>query len=89
MPKTSQYMSSWLLILAFALAFAALGLPSFTMVIGDVHFNPILSAFIFGLGIVGGAFLIPWAAEAGQVYVSALIVGIYLYKWKFGSGFSS
>ena len=67
MPKTNQYRSSWLLILAFA----ALGLPSFAMVIGDVHFDPILSAFIFGLGIVGGAFLISWAAEAAQVDVSA------------------
>ena len=41
------------------------------MVIGDVHLNPILSAMIFGLGIVGGAFLISWAAEAAQVDISA------------------
>ena len=67
MIKINQYTSSWLLILAFA----ALGLPSFAMVIGDVHLDPILSAMIFGLGIVGGAFLISWAAEAAQVDVSA------------------
>ncbi|MCL0054408.1 sodium:calcium antiporter [Dehalococcoidia bacterium] len=67
MIKINQYTSSWLLILAFA----ALGLPSFAMVIGDVHLNPILSAMIFGLGIVGGAFLISWAAEAAQVDISA------------------
>ena len=41
------------------------------MVIGDVHLDPILSAMIFGLGIVGGAFLISWAAEAAQVDISA------------------
>ena len=67
MIKINQYTSSWLLILAFA----ALGLPSFAMVIGDVHLDPILSAVIFGLGIVGGAFLISWAAEAAQVDISA------------------
>ena len=67
MIKINQYTSSWLLILAFA----ALGLPSFAMVIGDVHLDPILSAIIFGLGIVGGAFLISWAAEAAQVDISA------------------
>ena len=67
MLKINQYTSSWLLILAFA----ALGLPSFAMVIGDVHLDPILSAMIFGLGIVGGAFLISWAAEAAQVDISA------------------
>ena len=67
MLKINQYTSSWLLILAFA----ALGLPSFAMAIGDVHLDPILSAMIFGLGIVGGAFLISWAAEAAQVDISA------------------
>jgi cation:H+ antiporter len=67
MLKINQYTSSWLLILAFA----ALGLPSFAVVIGDVHLDPILSAMIFGLGIVGGAFLISWAAEAAQVDISA------------------
>ena len=67
MIKINQHTSSWLLILAFA----ALGLPSFAMVIGDVHLDPILSAMIFGLGIVGGAFLISWAAEAAQVDISA------------------
>ena len=67
MIKINQYTSSWLLILACA----ALGLPSFAMVIGDVHLDPILSAMIFGLGIVGGAFLISWAAEAAQVDISA------------------
>ncbi|MCS5650332.1 MAG: sodium:calcium antiporter [Dehalococcoidia bacterium] len=67
MIKINQYTSSWLLILAFA----ALGLPSFAMVIGDVHLDPILSAIIFGLGIVGGAFLISWAAEAAQDDISA------------------
>ena len=67
MIKINQYTSSWLLILAFA----ALGLPSFAMVIGDVHLDPVLSAMIFGLGIVGGAFLISWAAEAAQVDISA------------------
>ena len=67
MLKISQSTSAWLLILVFA----ALGLPSFVMVVGDIHLDPILSAMIFGHGIVGGAFLISWAAEAAQVDVSA------------------
>lgn len=52
-------------------AFACLGVPSFVMVFGGLHFHPILDAFIFGMGIVGGAFLISWAAEAAQLDISA------------------
>ena len=52
-------------------AFAALGIPSFVIVFANLHFDPILLAFIFGLGIVGGAFLISWGAEAAQVDLSA------------------
>ena len=33
--------------------------------------GPLSSAFIFGIGIIAGAFLISWAAEAAQLYISA------------------
>ena len=50
---------------------ASLAVPSFILVFANIHLDPILSAFILGLGIVGGAFLISWAAEAAQIDVSA------------------
>ena len=59
--------SSWFtLILCGSLA-----IPAFILVFANIHLDPILSAFILGLGIVGGAFLISWAAEAAQKDVSA------------------
>ena len=67
MVGNSKYTSSWLLLVVFS----CLGIPSFILVIAGLHIDPIVAAFIFGLGIVGGAFLISWAAEAAQVDVSA------------------
>ena len=63
----NSHSTSWILLAGFA----CLGMPSFIMVFGGIHFHPILDAFIFGMGIVGGAFLISWAAEAAQLDVSA------------------
>ena len=63
----NSHSASWILLAGFA----CLGMPSFIMVFGGIHFHPILDAFIFGMGIVGGAFLISWAAEAAQLDVSA------------------
>ena len=67
MVGNGKYTTSWLMLIAFA----CLGIPSFILVIAGLHVNSIASVFIFGLGIVGGAFLISWAAEAAQVDVSA------------------
>ena len=67
MVGNGKYTSSWLMLIAFA----CLGIPSFILVMAGLHINSIVSVFIFGLGIVGGAFLISWAAEAAQVDVSA------------------
>ena len=38
---------------------------------GGVHLDPVLAALIFGAGIVGGAFLLSWAAEVAQLDISA------------------
>ena len=65
--NTSKHSGSWILLAGFA----CLGIPSFIMVFEEIHFHPILGAFIFGMGIVGRAFLISWAAEAAQLDVSA------------------
>ena len=67
MSDRNSHSASWILLAAFA----CLGVPSFVMVFGGLHFHPILDAFIFGMGIVGGAFLISWAAEAAQLDISA------------------
>lgn len=67
MVGNGKYTWSWLMLVAFA----CLGIPSFILVMAGLHINSIASVFIFGLGIVGGAFLISWAAEAAQVDVSA------------------
>jgi len=39
--------------------------------IAGTHLDPVAAVFLFGIGIVGGAFIISWAAEAAQVDVSA------------------
>ena len=53
------------------LAFAAVGLPAFVLRFAGGELDPVLAALFFGLGIVGGAFLISWAAEAAQLDVPA------------------
>ena len=51
--------------------FALFAVPGFLVRFTDVHLEPPLLALIFGLGIVGGAFLLSWAAEVAQIDVSA------------------
>jgi cation:H+ antiporter len=41
------------------------------MRLSGIHPDPVLAALIYGIGIVGGAFLLSWGAEAAQVDVSA------------------
>ena len=61
-------MSSWLTISLFML----LGIPTLMISLANVSgLTPVISVLIFGIGIVGAAFLITWAAEAAQVDVSA------------------
>ena len=55
--KTSKHPGSWILLAGFAYL--------------GIHLHPILDTFIFRMGIVGGAFLISWAAKAAQLDVSA------------------
>ena len=43
-----SYTSSWITMGIFA----ALGIPSFIIVFANLHFDPVLLAFIFGMGIV-------------------------------------
>ena len=51
--------------------FALFAVPGFLVRVTDSHLDAPLLAVIFGLGIVGGAFLLSWAAEVAQIDVSA------------------
>ena len=58
---------NWVWILVFALA----GVPAFILRFSGADLDPVVTAIIYGLGIVGGAFLLSWGAEAAQLDVSA------------------
>ena len=51
--------------------FALFAVPGFVVRFTDVHIEAPLLALIFGVGIVGGAFLLSWAAEVAQKDISA------------------
>ena len=57
--------------LRWILVFVLTGLPSFVLRLSGADLDPTLTALVYGLGIVGGAFLLSWAAEAAQLDVSA------------------
>jgi cation:H+ antiporter len=56
--------------LAFGLAIAA-ALPGVLLHLGGADLEPLVAACIFGLAVVGAAFMLAWAAEAVQVDISA------------------
>ena len=51
--------------------FILVGVPGIALRLAGTHLDPIVAAVIFGLGIVGGAFLLSWAAEVAQIDISA------------------
>src|SRR5215510_13310210 len=55
---------------AFFLAGAA-AFPGVFVHLGGLHPEPLTAAIIFGLAVVGSAFMLAWAAEAAQVDISA------------------
>jgi cation:H+ antiporter len=56
--------------LSIALAFAATA-PGVLARVSDAHVPDPLAALVYGLAIVGSAFLLSWAAEAAQLDISA------------------
>ena len=50
---------------------AGVGIPGVIIRFGGLHLDPALEALIFGVGIIGAAFLLSWAAEVAQMDVSA------------------
>ena len=67
MSKRASATQAWTYI---AIAMATGG-PAIFMRLSGEHPSPELSAFLFGLGIFGGAFLLSWAVEVAQLHVSA------------------
>jgi len=49
----------------------ALTLPGIVLRLGNFHADSAPSAFIYGLAIVGAAFMLSWAAEVAQLDISA------------------
>ncbi|GLZ45813.1 sodium/calcium exchanger family protein [Actinomycetospora sp. NBRC 106375] len=56
--------------LLVAMAGAA-AVPGLVLRFGGLHISPPVDALLFGVAIVGAAFLLSWAAEAAQVDISA------------------
>jgi cation:H+ antiporter len=87
------------LLIALAAAAAA---PGLIVRFGDFHPTPALAALIFGLAIVGAAFVLSWAAEVVQLDISgglalailALIAVLpeyavdFVFTWKAGTDLS-
>ena len=49
----------------------AVAVPGLVLRVGGLHLSPPVDALLFGLAIIGAAFLLSWAAEAAQVDISA------------------
>ncbi len=48
----------------------ALGAPAVVMRLAGIHSEPIIESFIFGLAVLGAAFVLSWAAEASERDIS-------------------
>ena len=54
--------------------------PGMLVRLGDYHASPPASAALFGLAIVGAAFMLSWAAEVAQLDISAgLAIGVLAF----------
>jgi cation:H+ antiporter len=49
----------------------ALTIPGVVLRLTDAHLDPAVAALIYGLAIVGAAFMLSWAAEVAQLDISA------------------
>jgi cation:H+ antiporter len=55
---------------AFIALMAAIGMPAIILELTGSHPEPWLGAIIFGVAILGGAFLLSWAAETAEMDIS-------------------
>jgi len=79
----------------------SLTLPGLTARLAGIHGNPGVMALIFGMAIIGAAFMLSWAAEVAQLDISAgLAIALLafvavlpeyavdmVFAWKGGNGF--
>ncbi len=63
--NTDRRSLTWLFV------FGAAGVPALVLRFSGSDLDPTMQALVYGVGIVGGAFLLSWAAEAAQMDVSA------------------
>src|SRR5688500_15827464 len=57
-------------VLSMVLA-VAITMPGIVLRLADLHISHPMDALLFGLAIVGSAFLLSWAAEVAQLDISA------------------
>ena len=55
-----------------------LGLPGIALALSGSHVHPLVAAAVFGAGILAGAFLLSWAAEAAELDISASLAIVIL-----------
>jgi len=86
--------------LAIALAIG-ITFPALFVRLSGIHTEPLRGAVIFGMAVVGGAFLLAWAAEVAQLDISAgLAIALlaliavlpeyavdFVFTWKAGDAF--
>ena len=98
---TAPIEGAWRRASRWVLSFMALGAPALALRLSGLHLPSPLAALLFGLGIVGAAFLLSWAAEVAQLDVSAsfaiavlALIGILpeyaieaVLAWKAGASF--
>lgn len=63
--SASHRLWTWIIV------FIATGFPAVILRFSGFDLSPPVAAVIFGIGIVGGAFLLSWAAEVAQLDISA------------------
>ncbi len=68
MEKVGQHPARQIALVALALIAA---LPGVYLSLSGAHVGPVLAAFLFGIAIVGAAFILSWAAEVIQLDVGA------------------
>ncbi len=66
LPPPESFRRSWIVIAAMV----AIALPSIILRVLDVHPPPIFGSLIFGVGILGAAFLLSWGAETAEMDIS-------------------
>ena len=57
--------------LTWILVFMAAAVPAVILRISGADVDPTVAAVVYGIGIVGGAFLLSWAAEVAQLDIAA------------------